>query len=85
MFGVTRFLQHQPGAGHCSSRGLNFSLDVFAFLNPRGSETGIPQHPVGHAPVRIFKGILAEIDRRARAREVVEFALFHGFADLSID
>ena len=40
---------------------------------------------MGHAPVRIFKGILGEIDGRTLAGEIVKFALLHGFANFFVD
>jgi len=83
--GVARVLPDRPNAGQRTSGDGDFCLDVFALLNPGGRETSLTQHPMGHAPVRIFEGVLGEVERFALAREIVEFSLCHGFANFSID
>src|SRR5207253_2717524 len=60
-------------------------IDVLALFDPGWCKAGVAQHPVSQTHLGILEGILRSIDWLALARQVVELALLHGFADFLID
>ena len=63
MLGVARIQYNAPVARQTDPRGFQLSINVLPFLDPCRRKSGVAQHAMRDAPVRIFIRILSlEID-----------------------
>ena len=72
-----------PGRAAVTSRSSPLASGLVR-LDPGRRDARVAQHPVGHRPVA-GRGVVLDRQRRALVRQVVEPAVVHRLADLSLD
>jgi hypothetical protein len=67
-----------------SSQAVEFGINLLRLFDPRRRESVVFQQAVSHAVRGVLERIFVEIERLARALEVIKGAFVHRFADLAL-